>query len=85
MTQFNTTRLCIGLPVYSEEPYLAQAIESLLAQTFTDFRLIISDNASTRSNQRDLPIARRARHAHRLSPLAAEPRRLEFQPRVQSV
>jgi glycosyltransferase involved in cell wall biosynthesis len=47
MTQLQTPRLCIGLPVYNGEPYLAQAIESLLAQTFGDFRLIISDNAST--------------------------------------
>ena len=40
-------RLCIGLPVYNGENYVAQAIESILAQTFADFRLIISDNAST--------------------------------------
>lgn len=41
------TRLSIGLPVYNGERYLAQAIESLLAQTFTDFTLVISDNGST--------------------------------------
>jgi glycosyltransferase involved in cell wall biosynthesis len=40
-------RLSIGLPVYNGEPFLAQAIESLIGQTFADFRLIISDNAST--------------------------------------
>ncbi len=40
-------RLSIGLPVYNGERYLAQAIDSLLGQTFSDFRLIISDNAST--------------------------------------
>ncbi|MCE3250557.1 MAG: glycosyl transferase family 2 [Geminicoccaceae bacterium] len=37
----------IGLPVYNGENYLACAIESILAQSFTDFELIISDNAST--------------------------------------
>ncbi|EIJ43129.1 glycosyl transferase [Beggiatoa alba B18LD] len=37
----------IGLPVYNGEKYLANAIELLLQQTFTDFELIISDNAST--------------------------------------
>jgi glycosyltransferase involved in cell wall biosynthesis len=37
----------IGLPVYNGDSYLVQAIESLLGQTFTDFELIISDNAST--------------------------------------
>lgn len=36
----------IGLPVYNGEPYLAQALSSLLQQEFTDFELIISDNAS---------------------------------------
>jgi glycosyltransferase involved in cell wall biosynthesis len=37
----------IGLPVYNGEDYLEAAIASLLAQTFTDFELIISDNASS--------------------------------------
>jgi glycosyltransferase involved in cell wall biosynthesis len=37
----------IGLPVYNSETYLRQSIESLLAQTYSDFVLVISDNAST--------------------------------------
>ncbi|WP_199431056.1 glycosyltransferase family 2 protein [Qaidamihabitans albus] len=40
-------RLSIGLPVYNGEEYLAEAIDALLGQTYTDFELIISDNAST--------------------------------------
>ena len=40
-------RLSVGLPVYNGEVYLAQSIESLLGQTYEDFELIISDNAST--------------------------------------
>ena len=44
-------RLSIGLPVYNGERYLRQAIESMLAQDFTDFELIISDNASTDSTE----------------------------------
>jgi glycosyltransferase involved in cell wall biosynthesis len=40
-------RLSIGLAVYNGEPFLPQSIESLLGQRFTDFELIISDNAST--------------------------------------
>ena len=40
-------RVSIGLAVYNGEPYLAQAIDSILGQTFTDFELILSDNAST--------------------------------------
>ncbi len=37
----------IGLPVYNGERYLAQSIDSILAQTYRDFELIISDNCST--------------------------------------
>jgi ADP-heptose:LPS heptosyltransferase/glycosyltransferase involved in cell wall biosynthesis len=40
-------KVSIGLAVYNGEPYLTEAIDSILAQTFTDFELIISDNAST--------------------------------------
>jgi len=43
----NKPRVSIGLPVYNGENYLKDAINSILAQTFTDFELIISDNAST--------------------------------------
>lgn len=37
----------IGLAVYNGEQYLEEALNSLLGQTFTDFEIIISDNAST--------------------------------------
>jgi glycosyltransferase involved in cell wall biosynthesis len=40
-------RVSIGMPVYNGEPYLTRALDALLAQSFTDFELIISDNAST--------------------------------------
>lgn len=40
-------RLTIGLPVYNGDAYLAEAIESVIAQTFTDWNMIICDNAST--------------------------------------
>ena len=40
-------RLSIGLPVYNGERYLEESIDSILAQTFTDFELIICDNDST--------------------------------------
>ena len=39
--------ISIGLPVFNGENYLAEAIESILNQTWTDFELIICDNAST--------------------------------------
>jgi glycosyltransferase involved in cell wall biosynthesis len=41
------TRLSIGLPVFNGEDYLEDALDSLLGQTFSDFEIIISDNAST--------------------------------------
>jgi glycosyltransferase involved in cell wall biosynthesis len=40
-------RLTVGLPVYNCERYLAESIESLLGQNYTDFEVVISDNAST--------------------------------------
>jgi glycosyltransferase involved in cell wall biosynthesis len=42
-------RLSIGLPVYNGERFLARALDSLLAQTFRDFEIIIGDNASSDS------------------------------------
>lgn len=42
-----TPQVSIGMPVYNGERFIREAIDSLLAQTFTDFELIISDNAST--------------------------------------
>lgn len=35
------------MPVYNGEPFLWQSLDSLLAQTYSDFELVISDNAST--------------------------------------
>src|SRR5882762_1549884 len=40
-------RISIGLPVYNGENFITDALESILGQTYTDFELIISDNAST--------------------------------------
>jgi glycosyltransferase involved in cell wall biosynthesis len=42
-------RLTIGLPVYNGEEFVAESLEALLGQSFTNFELIISDNASTDS------------------------------------
>jgi glycosyltransferase involved in cell wall biosynthesis len=40
-------RVSIGMPVFNGERFIAETIDSILAQTFDDFELIISDNAST--------------------------------------
>jgi glycosyltransferase involved in cell wall biosynthesis len=40
-------RAAVGMPVYNLEATVGRAIESVLAQTFDDFELVVSDNAST--------------------------------------
>jgi len=40
----------ICLPVYNSEKYLEEAIRSILNQTYADFELVITDNASTDSS-----------------------------------
>jgi glycosyltransferase involved in cell wall biosynthesis len=39
----------IGLPVFNGEVFIRQTLESIVQQTFTDFELLIGDNASTDS------------------------------------
>jgi len=48
----NAVAVSIGMPVYNGEKYLAKALDSILSQTFRDFELIISDNASTDGKER---------------------------------
>lgn len=43
----NAPKVSIGIPVFNGENFLESALRSILAQTFEDFELIISDNAST--------------------------------------
>lgn len=40
-------KVSIGMPVFNGGQFIRDALDSLLAQTFTDFELIISDNGST--------------------------------------
>lgn len=44
---YQSPRVSIGLPLFNGQNYLATALDSLLAQTYQDFELIISDNGST--------------------------------------
>jgi glycosyltransferase involved in cell wall biosynthesis len=44
-----TPRVSIGIPIYNGEATIRSAIEPLLAQSFGDFELLVSDNASTDS------------------------------------
>ncbi|MGE3820855.1 MAG: glycosyltransferase [Isosphaeraceae bacterium] len=43
----NTPMVSVGLPVYNGEAYLRQSLDSLLAQDYQDFEIVLSDNAST--------------------------------------
>ncbi|MBV8070574.1 MAG: glycosyltransferase family 2 protein [Acidobacteriaceae bacterium] len=42
-----SVRVTLAMPVYNGERYIEEAIRSILAQDFTDFELVITDNAST--------------------------------------
>jgi len=39
--------ITIGLPVYNAERFLADALDSILDQTYRGFKLVVSDNGST--------------------------------------
>jgi glycosyltransferase involved in cell wall biosynthesis len=41
-----TPKVSVGLPVYNAENYLDDTLRNLLSQSYRDFELIISDNAS---------------------------------------
>ena len=43
----STPILSIGVPVFNGEPYITQSLASILGQTFTNFEVIVFDNAST--------------------------------------
>jgi hypothetical protein len=60
-------RISLSLPVYNGDAYLGEAISSILGQTFNDFELVITDNASIDATEvicRDF--ARRDRRVHYL-------------------
>ena len=44
-------RVSLGMPVFNGEEFIKGALNSILTQTYSDFELIISDNASTDRTQ----------------------------------
>lgn len=46
-TEGGSPRLCIGLPVYNGERFIGEAVTCHLRQTFDNFEIVISDNASS--------------------------------------
>ncbi len=43
----NSPKISVLIPVYNGEPFLAECIESVLAQDFDDYELLISNDCST--------------------------------------
>lgn len=44
-------KISVIVPVYNVEKYLPRCIDSILAQTFTDFELLLIDDGSTDSSR----------------------------------
>jgi glycosyltransferase involved in cell wall biosynthesis len=47
MNQTQAPAVSVIMPAYNVAPYIGEAIESVLAQTFTDFELLVVDDGST--------------------------------------
>ena len=45
-------KISIGMPVWNGEDFIGLALDSLLAQDFKDFEIILSDNASTDNTEK---------------------------------
>ena len=44
--EISNKKISVIVPVYNVEPYLCRCVDSILAQTFTDFELILVDDGS---------------------------------------
>lgn len=72
----------IGLPVYNGENFVAEAIQCVLSQTFSDLELVISDNAST---DRTISICRKFAERDRRICVYANQRNLGVSPNYNNV
>jgi hypothetical protein len=50
MSQHNAPFITVGLPVHNGMPYLPETMESLLAQTYSEFEILAIDDGSTDSS-----------------------------------
>jgi glycosyltransferase involved in cell wall biosynthesis len=39
-------QICLGMPLYNQTQFLPQALESILAQTYRDFKLVVVDDST---------------------------------------
>ena len=62
----------IIMPSYNTAPYIAESINSVIAQTYTDWELIIVDDAST--DNTDETVADAIRHCERGEAIQKSPR-----------
>lgn len=65
------TRICVHVPCYNQRPYISEALDSVLAQTRTDYRVLIIDDHSTDGSQ-DIIRAYAARHPDRIEAILNE-------------
>ena len=65
----NNYAVTVLMPVFNARRYLAAALESILAQTFTDFQFLIIDDGSTDTSMAML--RRYARHDTRIRRMGA--------------
>lgn len=63
-----TPRFSIIIPVYNVKEYLADCLDSLLAQTFQNFEVIVIDDVST-DGSKDLALSYAARYPNKISVL----------------
>ena len=46
------SRVTVGMPVYNGDNYLAETLDSIVAQSYQNFEVVISDNGSTDGTER---------------------------------
>ena len=48
--------ISVVIPMYNDEKYIGDCLDSILAQTFTDFEVIVVDDCSTDNSKKLLKV-----------------------------